>query len=214
MNLLFLGDSLTDCGRLFDRQGLGDGYVRMIQTTLKTSFSDLSILNRGVDGFTVSRVYGMWKSLPERQKSSFEIVSILVGVNDAAEWMSDPERQNTLPESMRDFAGIYEDLVTDILDYGIPRIVLMEPFIFSCPQEFLLWRPVLAEISASIQKIAKTYRLDFLPLQKALDQAAEKEGFSAVTLDGVHLTKRGNELIAREWTNALFGENLRIDVSQ
>lgn len=218
MNLLFLGDSITDCGRLFEPDGLGDGYVRMIFEELSSTIPGLSVYNKGVDGFTVPRVYAMWQSLPLNLRERFDMVTVLAGINDVSLWMETgtfprtPRRgdgasmraeagtlPSALPDLLQEFARVYEDLAADILDCGIPRVILVEPFIFRSPQEYLRWRPLVAQVSSLIRGIAETYRLDFLPLQETLDRHAETDGIGRITPDGIHLTQTGNRVLAREW---------------
>ena len=46
------------------------------------------------------------------------------------------------------------------------------------------------------------YNLIFIPLQKQLSLAAEKEGAKNILSDGVHPTAKGHEIIKKEWIKA------------
>ena len=52
--LLFIGDSITDCGRCEDAAYLGDGYVWMLRNFPAARYRELqlTIVNRGVSGGT------------------------------------------------------------------------------------------------------------------------------------------------------------------
>ena len=203
MKILFLGDSITDAYHSFDPENLGEGYVRIIHDKLNPDFKSpdsapkFLISNKGIDGFTVPRVYEMWQSIPD--KSSWDIVSVLVGVNDVGVWMDCGRSDSWIKNAAREFAVTYEDMVTDILDHGVKHVFLAEPFIFPYPEKYSLWQPWLTEISTYIQDISQRYKLTFLPLQKRLYDAAISEGFSAVTVDGIHLTEKGNRILADAW---------------
>ena len=211
MKLLFLGDSITDAYHCFDPENLGEGYVRMIHDSLHSHLlspfsgsledSALQIVNKGIDGFTVPRVYDMWQSISD--KTCWDAVSILVGVNDVGVWMDCGHSDDWIQKAVLKFSQTYEDLITDILDHGIRQIILMEPFIFSWPKKYSVWQPWLEELSSHIQKLAKRYHLVFVPLQKTLSEAAAAEGYAAITLDGIHLTERGNQLLANAWLKHL-----------
>ena len=54
-NFLFLGDSITDAGHLFDPANLGDGYVSMLAVDMR--FFNCVFQNRGHDGFTTEQVF-------------------------------------------------------------------------------------------------------------------------------------------------------------
>lgn len=205
MNLLFLGDSITDAYHCFDPENLGEGYVRMIHEKFipipgnSENRKEFRISNKGIDGFTIPRVYEMWQRIPD--KSFWDVVSVLVGVNDVGGWMDCGHSDAWIKDAVRDFAQTYEDMVTDILDYGIKHVLLMEPFIFPHPEKYRLWQPWLAEISAYIQNISVKYGAIFLPLQEELSNAAIKYGYSSITTDGIHLTAQGNRILADAWYN-------------
>lgn len=204
MNLLFLGDSITDSDHCFTPDNLGNGYVKMISESLKKSVPELRITNRGADGFTVSDVYRAWQRYPD--KETVDVVSILVGVNDVGVWMNCGYSARKRQEALDVFADVYADLVCDILDYGIPKLILMEPFLFPMPERYKLWQPCLKQISLAISGIAARYSLPCLPLQQILDEEAEQAGYAAVTTDGIHLTERGNQILAGVYTEKLRNE--------
>lgn len=197
MNLLFLGDSITDCSHSFDRENLGYGFVRMIAEELSQTDNTLSVSNKGIDGFTVSRVYEMWQRIPRKER--YDIVTVLVGINDVGIWMDQDYTAGKLEDFRRDFIRTYEDLASDILDYGIPKILLLEPFIFPCPEKYRLWEPFRQQMAKDIQDIARRLRLSFVPLQATLENAGKSQGYPAITLDGIHLTDTGNRLLAKAW---------------
>ena len=68
--ILFIGDSITDCGRKrpvgtggFD-QALGNGYVSLVDAALRAVYPDYSIatLNMGNSGNTVDDLEYRWKT--------------------------------------------------------------------------------------------------------------------------------------------------------
>ena len=205
MKFLFLGDSITDAYHCFDPENLGEGYVRMIHDKLhrlpvpgsSDPVPEFIISNKGIDGFTVSRVYEMWKSIPD--KSSWDTVSVLAGINDVGVWVDCGRSDALIKDAVSEFSRTYEELVTDILDYGTKKLLLMEPFLFPYPEKYRLWQPWLAEISLCIQKIAAKYGILFLKLQDRLSDAAVKYGYPAITSDGIHLTQQGNQILADAW---------------
>lgn len=208
MKLLFLGDSITDAYHCFDPENLGEGYVRMIYDSLNTpnsnpfpshvsSTKNINVSNKGIDGFTISRVYDMWRSLPD--KSCWNTISILAGINDVGAWMDRGFSAYQLQSEISSFSSTFEDLVTDILDHDVNQIILMEPFIFPFPEKYRIWQPWVNEISLQIQAIAKRYSLTYLPLQSFLSKFALTEGYSAITSDGIHLTSKGNRILADAW---------------
>ena len=82
--ILCLGDSITDCGRLFSADPLGKGYVKQLSCLLHNTDHRFSIENRGIDGFTLERLLqntDFWL-----ESSDPDIVTVLIGINDAVSY--------------------------------------------------------------------------------------------------------------------------------
>ena len=121
--LLFLGDSITDCYHNYDTDNLGEGYVRMIAETLGYGFGKVKVINKGVDGLTLSGLDRLWK----RDGASLnpDIITILIGINDIG------MIKNTGLDpvfALKEFKMNYQLLISQIREqYQVP-IVLMEPY--------------------------------------------------------------------------------------
>lgn len=200
VNILCLGDSLTDCGRLYTASPLGNGYVRLMDRYRKEHRLNWRFTNRGYDGFTVMRLLQALSGDP--LSPSPDIITILIGINDVALMRNTcvlPEQQDKL---MARFSDNYNRLV-ERLKAHTNRILLMEPFLFPWPLEYLTWMPRLLEMSRKISSLAREHGCLYLPLHEYLNQRAEELGPETVTTDGVHLTERGHELLAERLLPAL-----------
>lgn len=195
--ILCLGDSLTDCGRLFTSSGLGNGYVRLLDQRQKEKNLGWKILNRGNDGFTVMRLIDSISYIPG--DFSIDLITILIGINDIALMMNTCRSGEEQDRLMNRFCGNYRRLLETARRLS-GKLLLMEPFLFPHPQEYLTWFPRLREMSAEIGFLAEKYDCCYLKLQEFLNSRAEASGIAAVTEDGVHLTLRGHEFLA----DALF----------
>ena len=172
--IIFLGDSITDAGHNFQpvregEAGLGDGYVRRIAAMLEAGPADTDVVdirNAGHDGFTVQGLLRMleWDCL----RHSPDVVSILVGCNDAAVCMN---TGRTLDET--GFAESYKRLLRRIREGARARIICMGPFIFPCPLEYRNWIPLIREIEAAEQEAAREAGALFIPLHALLNREAE-----------------------------------------
>lgn len=191
ISILCLGDSLTDCGRLYTSSGLGDGYVKLLTDRQKEKNLHWNLKNRGNDGFTILRLLGY---LPQIERDfPADLVTILIGINDVAMLMEQKNR------SLSPFFKNYRALL-DTITPKTKKILLMEPFLFPEPAEFKTWFPLLEEMNAGIRDLAEEYNCRFVPLQSFFLTSARQYGISALTIDGVHLTDRGQMLL----TNVLF----------
>ena len=136
-NFVFLGDSITDAGRLWlpEYNGLGNGYVKILSEKLSDKFS---VINKGHGSFTLP--FLLRNLTTDCLSLSPAAVSILIGINDVG------VAKNT-GKSLRaqEFASNYDTLIRRLLEASIPSVFLMSPFLFSRPQEYLNWLPELRE---------------------------------------------------------------------
>ena len=211
MQIICLGDSITDCGHLLNNFPLGNGYVQMLsemfnkkisirQPVSRSSNPDSSnvvqIKNYGFDGFTVARVLD---NIRQHRISLHRspIITLLIGINDIGLMMNTDRTADQQKQMMSEFSDHYEELLK-LLTADARQVILMEPFIFPHPEEYRIWIPYVRIISELIRQISEKYRLPFLPLHDVLNEMAAEHGFDAVTIDGIHLTARGHELLARK----------------
>lgn len=198
--LLFLGDSITDCGRLWhpEHNGLGDGYVKIIADFLHMEAPSLEIINKGHDGFTLPAI--LRNLSVDCLSLTPDLVTILVGVNDVSIAMNTGKSL-----SQQHFRENYSVLLDRLLSQSSAKIVCMGPFLFPYPQEYNLWIPTVLKVEEMTASLAGEYGLPFLPLHKPLNRLAKELGCPAVTTDGIHLTSEGHKLIAKIWLAHYYG---------
>lgn len=213
MQIICLGDSITDCGHLLDDFPLGNGYVQMLAEMFQkeipgrrpNSYSDNSrsflsntvqIKNYGFDGFTISRVLD---NIRQHRISLHRspVVTLLIGINDIGLMMNTNRTASQQKQMMAEFSEHYDELLK-LLIADARQVILMEPFIFPHPEEYQTWIPHVRTMSDLIQNLAAKYRLPFVPLHDDLNKIAAEQGFDAITIDGIHLTAHGHELLARK----------------
>lgn len=197
--ILCLGDSITDCGRFFSSSPLGDGYVNLLSHMLTSAGFPHEMINFGIDGFTVARLLENAESYAARRG---DIITILIGINDIGLMMNTCRTPEQQVEMMQDFSRHYSELLT-ILSNSSGSILLMEPFIFPWPAEYRNWIPHVETMSGEIRALAEKYGLPYIPLHQALNDQARRYGLDMITLDGIHLTPQGHELLAQKLFCAL-----------
>ena len=192
MQILCLGDSITDCNHLFEDFPLGNGYVQLLAEKLPCNEQ---IKNHGIDGFTVSRIL---ENIQTHRISLHRnpIITLLVGINDIGLIMNAHRTEEQKQQMLKEFTVHYKELLK-LLTADAQQVILMEPFIFPCPAEYQNWIPYVHAMSQKIHSLSFQFSLPFLPLQDYLNQEASVKGFSAVTTDGIHLTALGHSLLAK-----------------
>src|SRR5436190_1456656 len=80
--LLFIGDSITDCGRKEDEAAIGTGYVRTVRDYLcaKSPADAPRVINRGVSGNKVPDLEKRWRR--DVLDHAPDVLSIFIGIND------------------------------------------------------------------------------------------------------------------------------------
>jgi acyl-CoA thioesterase-1 len=185
--ILFIGDSVTDCGRRDDAPDyLGDGYVRMVAEKLPGR----RVLNVGIGGNRVVNLRDRWHIDVVEQKP--EILSVYIGINDT--WRRYDDHDRTTTES---FEADYRACLADL--GGASTLILVEPFVLPVTEEQELWHEDLDGKRAVVAQLAAEFGAGFVPLQSLLAAAAEDHGAAALAQDGVHPTELGHRMIADAW---------------
>jgi lysophospholipase L1-like esterase len=185
--IVFIGDSVTDCGRREDAPDyLGDGYVRMIAASLP----DRNVINVGISGNRAIDLRDRWRIDVVEQHP--ELLSVYVGINDT--WRRYDAND---PTTAATFEDNYRACLADV--GGASSVVLVEPFVLPVTEEQEHWHEDLDEKRAVVARLAAEFAYRFLPLQLLLSAAAEDHGAAALAADGVHPTELGHRLIADAW---------------
>lgn len=207
MNILFQGDSVTDCGR---GQGLGTGYPNFVAGTLRSQYPDkgFDVINRGISGNRVVDLYARWKC--DALNLRPDVISILIGINDTWHehgWGNGVEVDR--------YEAVYRALLTWTLK-ALPdvRLVLCEPFMFTDDKASdgfesgknwapgADWAPEMAERRQIVKALASEFGALFIPYQSILDNALGRAPAEYWLGDGVHPTVAGHAMIADAWIAA------------
>ncbi|MDD3925225.1 MAG: SGNH/GDSL hydrolase family protein [bacterium] len=124
---LFIGDSITDCGRRGEGYPLGSGYVKIFTDKVTARFPELKAeyINKGIGGNTIRDLQNRWHDDALALKPDW--LSILVGINDQHRVMLNGPEPVT-PEQYRE---IYDALLAAIVPSLAGGVILMEPFYIS-----------------------------------------------------------------------------------
>ncbi len=208
--LLFIGDSITDCGRtrpigegLFDALGKG-GYVWMLDAIFQTHFPEkgIRVVNVGSSGNTVRDLAARWQTDVFDQKPDY--VSIMIGTNDV--W-----RQFDMP--LIENAGVgpaeYEKTLRELAVKTLPtvkKLLLATPFYIE-PNPADAMRKRMDEYGHIVGKIARETGAVFVDTQAAFNELLRHIYPATIAWDRVHPNATGHYLLARTFAGA-FGLKL------
>lgn len=188
---MFAGDSVTDCGRRTDPDGLGDGYVRNL-------YDDLGprrprIVNAGISGNRAADLAARWSADVLAHEPS--LVSILIGINDT--WRRYDEDDPTTAES-------FEESYRAMLDPLTCPVVAMELFLLPVKDGQEAWREDLDPKLDVVRKLAVEYGAILVPADVELNRQAAVVGAATLAHDGVHPTAAGHRAIADLWRRVVL----------
>ena len=182
MRIAFLGDSLTEGWP-------GAAYFPLLDRRLPRH----ELLNRGRAGDTVDDLLAR---IRYEGMEPVDLALIWVGANDAVigAWdASDPGGGWSWRERLARIRGDYGELL-EWTEVRAPRIVAVRPLILEA--EGSLWEARAAEIGEAVAELAAARsacrELDLRPAFAVAAQA----GAGPFTIDGVHFTDAGAEVVA------------------
>ncbi len=200
-SILFIGDSITDCGRRINRVGpLGRGYPYMVASRLAAKFPglELSFVNKGLSGDRLADIAARWKK--DAIAASPSVVSLLAGINDTWRRFDSGNEVST---------QAFEATYREILDMTRLRtgaaLVLCEPFALPCGLVTKEWRSDLDPKIAVVRNLAGEFGAVLVPLDEIFTSAATTAPPEHWTEDGVHPTAAGHALIAQSWLKHVLG---------
>lgn len=203
--ILFQGDSITDCGRVRDKNepntGLGSGYAFLSAVRLLCDHPGdaLRIYNRGISGNRIVDLYARWKSDALSLKP--DILSILIGVNDT--WHEFSNRNGV---EVPRYAEFYRMLLNWTVK-ALPdvKLVLCEPFVLVCGAVSREWVPEIDQRRDVVRQLARDFAAVLVPYQELFNDAVKRAPASFWLSDGVHPTPAGHQLMADAWLEATAG---------
>ena len=187
--VLFIGDSITDCGRRDAHAPLGHGYVRKITELITAKYPErrITYVNKGIGGDIVEGLESRWDIDVIDEKP--EWLSVKIGINNAS-------RQHAEGVSTADYLPIWEDCYRRILTRAKTELdaALFLFEIFYVAEDVDAPRPLDVDAyNASIHQLAEEFEARLIPTRAAFDAAvAARPGALWTTQDGVHPQCRGS----------------------
>lgn len=199
-SVVFYGDSVTDTCRFANKDFVyGSGYANMVISHLQTNYMgmNLKLYNLGVSG---NRTCDLIQRINEVKNVKPDIVFILIGVNDA--WRKYDMNDETTHEQ---FEKNYKTILNELFKTNPSlKVILLEPFTLPLADWVVQIREDLDPKIEIVNKIAKEYNLDLIPLDKIFKENSKIISQERLTIDGIHPTILGHALIAEQIINKLM----------
>lgn len=200
--LLFLGDSITDCDRREDPEGLGHGYVRLVAESLRAPEPEARVINRGIGGDRVRDLVARFDAdcLDHRP----DLVTIFAGINDTCRAV-DSEDPTTAGRSADGLREMLSRLDAELPD---TQVIVILPFVLDVGDQTAAFRTDLDARIDALRTAALDAGVPTIETQRLLD-ANLADGRSPQDLadDGIHPTPAGHRIIADAWLETAAGSS-------
>ena len=203
--MLFIGDSITDCGRRGAEAPLGSGYVSLFAELATARYPERAIhyINKGIDGNKVSDLVERWRDdvlfhEPDR-------LSIKIGINDLHSHLRGVEGAVS-PEL---FAELYDEvLALTQQELGCP-VVLLTPFYISRDQSGQTLQSQVLELLPryieTVEALSEKYGTRLVRLQEVFAQQLAHREADVFCPEPVHPNRGGHLVIAEALMGVLGG---------
>lgn len=205
--ILFIGDSITDCGRREERlRPLGNGFVSLFNDMLLTRDSEkrISVVNRGVGGHTVEDLRSRWSDDALAFRPDW--LAVMIGINDINQYLCN---QGPVPLPPDTYGEIYEQLLTLTLQ-ALPRcrLLLIDPFYGSSDTTPGSYRAkvagLLPEYHSAVARLADKFQARHLKMHEIFrSKLAAQHPDIYFPFEPVHPGSAGHFLIAESVYAAL-----------
>ena len=194
--VLFIGDSITDCGRRNENTPLGQGYVLKITELITAKYPERQIdyVNMGIGGDIVEGLENRWDTDVIAEKPDW--VSVKIGINNASRQLNqEVANEDYLPE----WEESYRRILTRVKNELSAPLFLFE--IFYIEEDVENPRPLAVDAyNERIHKLTDEFDARLIRTNEAFDKAvAARPGALWTTQDGVHPNAEGHTLMALEF---------------
>ncbi|MFB5759779.1 SGNH/GDSL hydrolase family protein [Paenibacillus medicaginis] len=203
--LIFIGDSITDCGRQRpvgegSSSALGTGYVAQVDALLRAVYPELGIrvVNMGISGNTVRDLKERWSSDVIGQEPDW--LAVKIGINDV--WRQfDASSRPEIHVYLDEYKRTLRELLAEVRP-TVKGLVLMTPYYLEPNLEDPM-RATMDVYGAAVMEIANEFDAIAVDTQKAFDRQWEHVYPASLAWDRVHPDQAGHMVIARSFLNAL-----------
>ncbi|MFF3852851.1 SGNH/GDSL hydrolase family protein [Micromonospora sp. NPDC002575] len=198
--VVFIGDSITDCGRRDRAAPYGDGYLSLVRAFVDARHPELELtwVNRGIGGDTVRDLAARWDADAIAERPDW--LSVMIGINDIWRAFSPGQEAEAVP--IEEYERTLRTLLRRAVTATGCRLVLADPFLIEADVD----EPQRAETdryAAVVAAVAKDFEAVHVATQAAFDRVLAHSPSSRWADDRVHPGLPGHAVIADAFLAAL-----------
>lgn len=194
--VLFIGDSITDCGRRDDHAPFGNGYVSKLVELITAKYPERQIeyVNRGIGGDVVEGLEQRWDADVIAERPDW--LSVKIGINNASRQLTAGlPTEEYLPQWEASYRRILSRAKTELN----AELFMFE--IFYIATDVAEPRPIPVDAyNGVIYSLADEFNARLVKTSEAFHHAvAAQPGKLWTTQDGIHPIAEGHMLMALEF---------------
>lgn len=201
--MLFIGDSITDCGRRAADAPLGSGYVRLFSELTIAAHPERSIrfINKGIGGDRVTNLSDRWTDDVIYHRP--DKLSVKIGINDLHSVLRGAPKA-VAPEQ---FEAAYDEVLARTkAEVGCP-VVLLTPFYISKDSTSDSFRRSVLDLIPSyielVERLSAKYETRLVKLHEIFQAHLEHRDSETFCPEPVHPNRTGHLVIAKALFDAL-----------
>jgi lysophospholipase L1-like esterase len=197
--VLFIGDSITDCGRRDAAVPYGNGYMNLVRSFVIARYPELRLTfeNRGVGGDTVRHLDVRWQRDVIEERPDW--LSVKIGINDV--WRAfGTNAHEAVP--IDEYERTYRGLLQQAVDETGCRLIIAEPYMIE-PDRSDPMRQHMDRYGQVARALAVEFKAVNVRTQDAFDVALESTSPSDWADDRVHPNLPGHAVIAQAFLRAI-----------
>ncbi|GAA0715803.1 SGNH/GDSL hydrolase family protein [Dactylosporangium roseum] len=198
--VVFIGDSITDCGRRDAHAPYGNGYMSLVRAFITARRPDVPLtwVNRGISGNTVRDLAARWERDVIEQRPDW--LSVMIGINDVWRAFSDRAAE-AVP--LDEYEETLRTLLRRAVDATGCRLVLADPYIIE-PDRGEPQRAESDRYTTVVAKLAGEFGALHVATQQAFDDVLACSPPSRWAADRIHPELPGHAVIADAFIRAVL----------
>jgi lysophospholipase L1-like esterase len=201
--VVFIGDSITDCGRRAESKPFGLGYVSLLIEMITADYPERQIqyVNEGIGGDRVTGLRARWHDDVIVHKPDW--ISVKIGINDLhSHYRDDPEAVS--PQIFRE---CYDVILAQSREKTSAGLILIEPFFISNDTTGLGHRTDILNLIPKyieiVRQMADKYDARLVKTHEVFQKHLEHRPADFFCPEPVHPFRSGHLVIANELYKAL-----------
>ncbi len=200
---LFIGDSITDCGRQEDKAPFGDGYVSLFIDIATSQCPDRNItfINKGIGGNSVTSLKDRWEADVIVENPDW--LSVKIGINDIHCHVRGAD--NAVSPSL--FRQTYDYILGQAVEKTSAQLVLIDPFYISADRSDQTFASSVMEIIPEylrvVHDMSQQYKTRLVKTHDVFQKHLKYRAPETFCPEPVHPNRTGHVVIAMELMDVL-----------